>query len=153
MLFLKMVALHSSTVITSNRFRLFGLFWFVLADFVPRGLPMLAFIALMMYSRRDTGSNLSREFLDPTGKAMSENGFQEYELDESSRGGAAGHFTFLGDGHSPRAGGYDYYDELTYYEDEYEMESEDRHNQDALGYVSPRSRSPTRGRVLSHTEV
>jgi hypothetical protein len=156
MLFLKMVALHSSTVITNNRFRLFGLFWFILADFLPRGLPSLAFVALMMYSRRDTNSDLNKEFLKPNAQEMSGSVFGEYGLDDSTNGAAPdGHFTFLGDGHSPRAGDYEYYDGLSYYEEDEVMESNDHEHMDALGYTSPpRSRSaPNRDRLQSHTSV
>lgn len=157
MLFLKMVVLHTSTLVTNDRFRFFGLFWFTLADFIPRGFPSLAFVALMMYSRRDTTStDLNKEFLHHGGTEL--NGdilFDEYRdgLDGSSNGPPAGHFTFLSDGYSPRAGGYNFYDELAYYEDDANMETQDEEHMNALGYKSPKSRSPTKGRTLSHTEV
>ena len=128
-------------------FKFFGLFWFTLADFIPRVLPSLAFIALMMYSRRDTNSDLNKGFLNPTHE-MSNPGV----LDESLGGTPLGHFSFFNDGYSPRAGGYDYYDELSYYEDENAMELDDQQHMAALGYGAPKVRSPTRGKK-AYTEV
>lgn len=154
MLCLKMVVLHSSTAVTNDKFRFFGLFWFTLADFIPRGLPSLAFVALMMYSRRDTHSELNREFLRPGTELSNDALFIEYrnELDDSSNGPPA-HFKFLSDGYSPRTAGHDYYDELSYDEEDNDMLLLDGIHLDALGYRSPISSYPTRGRLLSHTEV
>mmetsp|Transcript_33248 Transcript_33248/g.48108 ORF Transcript_33248/g.48108 Transcript_33248/m.48108 type:complete len:482 (-) Transcript_33248:92-1537(-) len=54
MLVAKMAALHSSAQVTSAYFSLFGLGWFVFADFVPRALPSLA--CLLLLSLRRPGS-------------------------------------------------------------------------------------------------
>jgi hypothetical protein len=47
MLAAKMAALYSHRVITSGTFTLFGFWWFVFADFVPRVVPCMAFMQLM----------------------------------------------------------------------------------------------------------
>ncbi len=51
MLMAKMIALHTSSQLTSPDSALFGLVWFIFADFVPRALPTLAFIFLMRTKR------------------------------------------------------------------------------------------------------
>jgi hypothetical protein len=47
MLAAKMAALYSSRVITTETFTLFGFWWFVFADFLPRVVPTVAFMQLM----------------------------------------------------------------------------------------------------------
>jgi len=48
MLILKMIALHSHTIhLTTPSFTLFGFWWFLCSDFLPRTVPTLAFIFLM----------------------------------------------------------------------------------------------------------
>jgi hypothetical protein len=47
MLCVKMAALFSNSTVTSTHFRLFGVGWFICADFIPRVLPTMAFILLM----------------------------------------------------------------------------------------------------------
>jgi hypothetical protein len=58
MLILKMVALHAEDpgMITSESFSLFGIGWFVLADFIPRALPSVSFM-IVMQSRRNSSVN------------------------------------------------------------------------------------------------
>ncbi|RYH21211.1 hypothetical protein EON65_21220 [archaeon] len=47
MLLFKMSALHDHTTPTSPTFTLFGFWWFVCSDFIPRAVPTLCFIFLM----------------------------------------------------------------------------------------------------------
>lgn len=63
MLAIKIIALHYNGSVTSPGVPLFGLLWFSAADFIPRGLPSLAFISLMMYSRRIDKSEMNRGLL------------------------------------------------------------------------------------------
>lgn len=51
MLIGKMAELHTEKEYTNHSFPLFGLLWFVLADFIPRAVPSLAFIFLMRQKR------------------------------------------------------------------------------------------------------
>lgn len=51
MLLAKIIVLHSSAQITNRSFSLFGVTWFVFADFIPRVVPTLAFIYLMRLTR------------------------------------------------------------------------------------------------------
>lgn len=64
MLMAKMIAIHTSSQLTSRSFALFGFGWFLLADFIPRALPALAFIFLMRTKRpaRDQIKDTNRSF-------------------------------------------------------------------------------------------
>ena len=67
MLIIKSIALNSDDTVTSDRFPLFGFYWFCLSDFIPRILPSLSFILLMKSKRRsfkremDTSLNQSQD--------------------------------------------------------------------------------------------
>lgn len=85
MLMAKMIAIHSSSQLTSRSFALFGLGWFLLADFVPRALPALAFIFLMRTKRpaRDQikDTNNSFQFARLAGdEGQSDSGGDAYSL-------------------------------------------------------------------------
>lgn len=47
MLMAKMIAIHSNLLLTSPDFTMYGMLWFIFADFIPRAVPSLAFIFLM----------------------------------------------------------------------------------------------------------
>lgn len=58
MLIAKMAVLHNdNTTANSTSFKLFGFWWFMCSDFIPRALPSLAFIFLMRTKRpKDDGT-------------------------------------------------------------------------------------------------
>lgn len=69
MLIAKMDALHADTRLTTPSFSLFGFFWFVFSDFIPRALPSLAFIALMGTKkppRNQIKENSQHKEIDPS---------------------------------------------------------------------------------------
>lgn len=65
MLIIKMAALHSQKVVTTEVFTLFGFGWFLIGDFIPRAFPSIAFMLLMQQSKRigtaSEGSHETRE--------------------------------------------------------------------------------------------
>eukprot|EP01033_Poteriospumella_lacustris_P000897 gene897-647_t len=79
MLVAKMAELHSPKELTTPAFTLFGFWWFVFSDFLPRALPSLAFIFLMRTKRpaRDQVHN----GLHPTDRSQDRNTFQFVRLE------------------------------------------------------------------------
>ena len=57
MLLCKVMALHRHTTITNSGFALFGFWWFVFSDFIPRAVPAFAFMTAMAMSHRHSESD------------------------------------------------------------------------------------------------
>jgi hypothetical protein len=90
MLAMKIIALQYNGSVTSPGVPLFGLLWFFAADFIPRGLPSLAFISLMMYSRRVDNNEMNRGLLKSRP-------FSTDDPYENSGGVSTGNLSFLDD--------------------------------------------------------
>lgn len=88
MLVAKMAELHSPKELTTPAFTLFGFWWFVFSDFLPRALPSLAFIFLMRTKRpaRDQVHN----GLHPTDRSQDRNTFQFVRLEAGGGGKGKG---------------------------------------------------------------
>jgi hypothetical protein len=84
MLILKSIALNSDDTITSEKFTLFGFYWFCFSDFIPRVLPSITFVLLMRSKRR----GIKRELDSTLSKGL-------YSSRPSMSGGAR--FTYVGD--------------------------------------------------------
>lgn len=86
MLILKSIALNSNDTITSERFPLFGFYWFCFSDFIPRVLPSFTFVLLMRSKRR----GIKRELDSTLSKGL-------YSSRPSMPGNNTERFTYMGD--------------------------------------------------------
>lgn len=88
MLVAKMAELHSPKELTTPAFTLFGFWWFVFSDFLPRALPSLAFIFLMRTKR--PAREQVHNGLHHTDRSQDRNTFQFVRLEAGGGGGGGG---------------------------------------------------------------
>jgi hypothetical protein len=80
MLIMKMIALHANSTYTNEQFSLFGLAWFTCSDFIPRGLPSIAFIFLMRTKKPvTTSAATTHTLMEKKGKRSASNEGGGYE--------------------------------------------------------------------------